>query len=83
MRRETFRRRPRTQRVISTGGCSFCLSKLNPHYTRIEALQVYLTDRGKIVSRGRSGLCARHQRRLAQAVKRARHLALLPYTEEI
>lgn len=41
-----------------------------------------LTDRGKIKSRRQTGTCARHQRQLAQAIKRARHLALLPFTGE-
>ncbi len=39
----------------------------------------FVSDRGKIVSRGRSGVCAKHQRRLAQAIKRARHLGLIPF----
>jgi small subunit ribosomal protein S18 len=42
-------------------------------------LQRYITDRGKIQPRRGTGLCARHQRGIALAIKRARHLALLPY----
>ena len=42
----------------------------------------FLTDRGKIRSRRKTGTCAKHQRRLAVAVKRARHLALIPFTAE-
>jgi small subunit ribosomal protein S18 len=45
-------------------------------------LRRFLTDRGKIRPRRQTGTCARHQRRLAVAVKRARHLALLPFTAE-
>ena len=41
-----------------------------------------LTDRGKIKNRRKTGTCAKHQRRLAMAVKRARYLALLPFTAE-
>lgn len=41
-----------------------------------------LTDRGKIKNRRKTGTCAKHQRRLAMAVKRGRYLALLPYTAE-
>jgi small subunit ribosomal protein S18 len=63
--------------------CSFCNSKSKPDYKKIEDLSPYLTDRGKIIGRGRSGLCAKHQRRLAQAVKRARYLALLPFAEMV
>jgi len=43
-------------------------------------LQRYITERGKIQPRRATGLCARHQRGIALAIKRARHLALLPYT---
>jgi len=42
-------------------------------------LRPYISDRGKIAPRRKSGACARHQRSLAVAIKRARHLALLPY----
>lgn len=45
-------------------------------------LRRYISDRGKIEPRRRSGACARHQRALAAAIKRARFLALLPYTPE-
>lgn len=51
-------------------------------YRDTDLLRRYLTDRGKIRPRRQTGLCARDQRRLAQAVKRARHLALLPFTPE-
>jgi small subunit ribosomal protein S18 len=75
--------RPRRPRVNTRMGCAFCKSKTDPDYKKADELQPYVSDRGKIVSRGRSGLCSRHQRRLAQAVKRARYLALLPYTERV
>ena len=45
-------------------------------------LRRYVTERGKIRSRRKTGTCAKHQRRLAVAIKRARHLALLPFTAE-
>lgn len=63
--------------------CFFCTKKTSPDYKKVENLTSYLTDRGKIIGRGRSGLCAKHQRGLAQAVKRARHLALLPFAERV
>ena len=59
--------------------CPFCLSGESPDYKKVEDLGAYLTDRGKIISRGRAGTCAKHQRRLAREIKRARHLALLPF----
>ncbi len=45
-------------------------------------LQNYISDRGKILGRRATGLCARHQRELAVTIKRARHLALLPFVAE-
>jgi small subunit ribosomal protein S18 len=63
--------------------CAFCLEKTRAiDYKDIGTLRRFLTDRGKIRSRRKTGTCARHQRRLAVAVKRARHLALLPFTAE-
>jgi small subunit ribosomal protein S18 len=51
-------------------------------YKNVDLLQRYLSERGKIRPRRQTGLCARDQRRLAQAIKRARHLALLPFVGE-
>jgi len=63
--------------------CAYCAEgKRNVDYKQADALRRYLTDRGKIRPRRQTGMCARHQRRLAIAVKRARHLALLPFTAE-
>ncbi len=63
--------------------CPFCDDKNNViDYKRVDMLQRFLTDRGTIRSRRKVGTCAKHQRRLAIAIKRARHLALLAYTSE-
>jgi small subunit ribosomal protein S18 len=63
--------------------CAFCLEKKKViDYKDIATLRRFLTDRGKIRSRRKTGTCAKHQRRLAIAIKRARHLALLPFTAE-
>jgi small subunit ribosomal protein S18 len=50
-----------------------------PSYKNVDALQPYLTDRGKIMPKARTGLTSKTQRYLTIAVKRARHLALLPF----
>jgi small subunit ribosomal protein S18 len=61
--------------------CPYCRDKTRViDYKQADALRRYLTDRSKIKSRRRTGVCMRHQRRLSLAIKRARHLALLPYT---
>lgn len=60
--------------------CQFCADKIGlPDYKDIKRLQRYISDRGKILPRRRTGTCAKHQRGLATAIKRARHIALLPF----
>ncbi|MFP3879488.1 MAG: 30S ribosomal protein S18 [Dehalococcoidia bacterium] len=59
--------------------CPFCKGNTNIDYKDVSILSRYITSQGKIVSRRRSKTCAKHQRRLAQAIKRARYLAMLPY----
>ncbi len=63
--------------------CPFCKAKLNPDYKDYDTLAKYLSDRAKILSKERSGICSKHQRRLTVAVKRARHLALLPFVPSL
>ena len=63
--------------------CVMCVEKMaSVDYKDFSFLRRFLSDRGRIESRRKSGTCAKHQRALAQAIKRARHLALLPYTAE-
>jgi len=63
--------------------CDFCTEKVDViDYKQPERLRRFISDRGKIKPRRRTGTCAKHQRRLAVAIKRARHLALLPYGAE-
>jgi len=61
--------------------CAFCADKAETvDYKDPTKLRRYISDRGKIEPRRRTGTCAKHQRALALAIKKARHLALLPYT---
>ncbi|MCI0850011.1 MAG: 30S ribosomal protein S18 [Chloroflexi bacterium] len=63
--------------------CAFCVEKATAiDYKDPLKLRRYLSDRGRIDARRKTGTCAKHQRWLATALKRARHLALLPYTPE-
>lgn len=63
--------------------CEFCSDQgKRIDYKDPATLRLYISNRGKIEPRRRTGICARHQRTLAVAVKRARHLALLPYVPE-
>jgi len=64
--------------------CAFCADKnTRIDYKQVDLLRRYVTDEGKIRPRRQTGVCAKHQRELARAVKRARHIALLPYAGEI
>lgn len=63
--------------------CAFCTGKVDViDYKQPELLRRFITDQGKIRPSRRTGTCAKHQRRLAVTIKRARHLALLPYVAE-
>ncbi len=63
--------------------CRMCADKLDVvDYKDLRFLQQYLVERSKILPRRISGTCAKHQRVIQQAIKRARHLALLPYTSD-
>lgn len=60
--------------------CRFCEGKIaQVDYRDEHLLSRYISDRGKILPRRATGTCARHQRQLATAIKRARYLAILPY----
>lgn len=76
-------RRRRGRYVPRRKVCAFCVDHVDEiDYKDTARLRRYLSDRGKIDPRRKTGTCAKHQRRLSTALKRARHLALLPYTGE-
>jgi small subunit ribosomal protein S18 len=83
---ERHQERPRARRTFKFKRkrvCAFCASRADTiDHKDVPLLRQYVTNRGKIKPRRKTGLCAKHQRRLATAVKRARHIALLPYTSE-
>ena len=63
--------------------CQFCADKnAKIDYKSTQRLQKYITERGKILPRRISGTCAKHQRELTSSIKRARNIALLPFTTE-
>ena len=63
--------------------CAFCVDKVeHVDYKDAAKLRKYMSERGKILPRRMTGTCAHHQRQLTAAIKRARHIALLPYTAE-
>jgi len=73
--RRTYIRKPKF--------CQFCVDKINElDHKQTDVLRRYVSDRGKIRPRRQTGACARHQRMLATAIKRSRHLALLPFVTD-
>lgn len=89
--REATRTRSRDREGYERGGarpfrkkvCRFCADKVPLiDYKEGERLSRFLTEKGKIIGRRITGNCAKHQRMLARAIKRARHVALLPFQVE-
>ena len=63
--------------------CAFCADKVEHiDYKEVNRLRKFTTERGKIMPRRMSGVCAKHQRELAVAIKRARQVALMPYVAD-
>jgi len=74
-----FQRNPRFKRKV----CKFCFDKkIKIDYKDAGLLEQFITDRGKILPRRVTGTCAKHQRGVAEAIKRARIIALLPFIEK-
>ena len=78
-----------TQKPVRGGGrkkrkvCQFCADKaVAIDYKDVPRLRKFISERAKILPRRMTGTCAAHQRQLTEAIKRARHIALLPYTAE-
>ena len=80
MEKERTERNDRRNRKSRKKVCAFCMDKIeNIDYKDVPRLKRYLSDRAKIIPRRVTGTCARHQRQQTVAVKRARHVAFLPY----
>ena len=62
--------------------CRFCANKAKIDYKDADALRRYMTERGKILPRRITGTCAKHQREVAKAIKRARAISLLPFVAD-
>ncbi|MEX1139234.1 MAG: 30S ribosomal protein S18 [Bacteroidota bacterium] len=73
----------RTQQIRKKRVCRFCETKdTYIEYKNEKRLQRFISEQGRIIPKRITGTCSRHQRMLVQAIKRARHLALLPYVSE-
>lgn len=83
MRRKPLKRKEALERKPKRKSCAFCMEKVTSiDYKDTARVRKYVSERGKIVPRRISGTCARHQRALTTAIKRARVLALLSFAAE-
>ena len=79
-RNERSGRRPRGRKPRRKA-CQFCIDKIQQiDYKDLPRLRRFMSERSKILPRRMTGNCAKHQRQLSTAIKRARHLALIPYS---
>lgn len=63
--------------------CHFCVNQIDEvDYKNVQVLQKYLSSYARIIPKRRSGLCSKHQRKIANAIKRARIMAILPFIRE-
>ncbi len=67
----------------STEPCLFDVRRTEPDYKDTETLMKFISGKARILPRYTTGICQKHQRRLAIAIKRARHLALLPFVPQV
>ncbi|MEK7165469.1 MAG: 30S ribosomal protein S18 [Patescibacteria group bacterium] len=63
--------------------CPFCDGGTQPNVGEVENIRRYVSERGKILSHARTGICSKHQRHLSRVIKHARHLALLPFINKV
>ena len=76
------RRRGRPRFYTRRRVCAFCVEHVSSiDYKDVSRLRRYISERARMDPRRKTGTCAKHQRTLAQAIKRARHVALLPFTQ--
>lgn len=83
MAKKTNKKRRKVIVEAVARNCPFCKGKMEPDYKQYEVLAKYMNERAKLLGKDRTGLCAKHQRHISVAIKRARHLALLPFVPSI
>jgi small subunit ribosomal protein S18 len=69
--------------MITKRVCLFCKEDKEPDYKDADSLRIFVSERGRIQGQARTGVCAKHQKGLTKAIKRARHLAMLPYVARV
>ena len=82
-KKKDSKKRRKQIEIVVPRNCPYCKAGTAPDYKEVDALSKYMNDRAKIQGKSRTGICSKHQRRISNAIKRARHLALLPYIPQI
>lgn len=77
--KKTKKRRYKKRVFVSDKPCLYCEKKASPSWRDYEILMTFLSPRSRILSSQMTGLCSKHQRKVATAIKQARHLALMPF----
>jgi small subunit ribosomal protein S18 len=83
MAKSTGKKRSNKRRTTNSADleCYFTKTGTTPNYKDVLILRRFISDRGKIISQSRTGVTAKNQRKLTKAIKQARYMALLPYTD--
>ena len=79
-RPQRFKRRGVFRKRMIRRKCKFCVEPVDIDYKDVNLMRSFVSERGKLLAGRITGVCAKHQRRVTQAVKRARILALLPFS---
>lgn len=69
------------RRLRRSKRCPLCAGGVAVDYKEVTVLRKYMSERGKILGRVRTGICAKHQREISRSIKRARYVALLPFVQ--
>ncbi len=67
--------------LVKARNCPLCAAGVNIDYKDVATLKRFVSERGKILGRAKTGICAKHQRQITKGIKRARFMALLPFTQ--
>jgi len=82
-KKKSSRKKFKPQIIKVKKNCVFCNENYEPNYKNYKELARYVSDRGRIFGKDRTGICSKHQKRLGVQVKRARHLSLIPFVREL
>lgn len=77
------KKKRKVKKFIAPLDCPFCKGHLEPHFLDQDTVKKYMSERGKMLGKDRTGLCAKHQRRVAIQIKRARFIGLAPFVSGV